>query len=301
MAAKLVSVPLVAPLSEVKTFGGLLQKFAHKSIRTNTQMKFSVFLPPQASPKTPVPALYWLSGLTCTEDNFMQKAEACQYAAKEGIALICPDTSPRGESDEKHEDYVPGQKEGEWDFGTGAGFYVTATEGEYAKNYNMYQYVTDELVELCQSELPITKVKSITGHSMGGHGALVCFLRNPGAYQSVSAFAPISNPINCPWGQKAFTGYLGTDKETWKQYDATELVKNYKGEEKTEILIDQGAADKFYTEKQLLTENFAAAAKENSTVTATIRMQEGYDHSIDGFVKAFIGDHIAHHAKFLKK
>lgn len=276
-------------LSNARCFGGFVKKFEHASTSTNTPMKFSVFLPPQAE-HGKVPALYWLSGLTCTEDNFIQKAGACKAAAEHGIALICPDTSPRGAN-------IEGEEDG-WDFGTGAGFYVNATEEKWSKNYNMFDYVTKELVGLCEGELPLTSVRSISGHSMGGHGALVCFLKNPGAYTSVSAFAPICNPINCPWGVKAFGGYLGSDKSSWKSWDATELIGEHKGE--ANVLIDQGTEDGFYKDKQLLTENFSAAASKNSSVNATVRLQEGYDHSY-WFIQTFMEDHISFHSKFLNK
>lgn len=279
---------MLKQLSSVRCFGGFVKKFEHASTSVNTPMKVSVFLPPQAE-EGKVPALYWLSGLTCTEDNFIQKAGACKYAAEQGIALICPDTSPRGAG-------VEGEDDG-WDFGTGAGFYVTATEPKWSKNYNMYDYVTKELVGLMESELPISSTRSISGHSMGGHGALTCFLKNPGHYKSVSAFSPICNPINCPWGVKAFTGYLGDNKENWKAYDATELVAEHKGD--AAILIDQGSDDGFYKDKQLLTENFSAAA-EKKGLKPTVRMQEGYDHSYY-FIQSFVEDHINFHAKYLKQ
>lgn len=274
--------------SSAKCLGGSVQKFLHQSTATNTPMTFSVFMPAQAD-KAKVPALYWLSGLTCTEDNFIQKAGAIRHAAEEGIALICPDTSPRGTE-------IEGEHEG-WDFGSGAGFYVNATQEKWSKNYNMYQYVTEELTSLVESELPVTASKSIFGHSMGGHGALICYLKNPGMYKSVSAFSPICNPVECPWGVKAFTGYLGEEKSAWQEYDATALVSKYEGRKDT-ILIDQGAADNFYTQKQLLPENFQAACQASSH-PLELRIQDGYDHSY-WFISTFIEDHIKHHAKALK-
>mmetsp|Transcript_4061 Transcript_4061/g.7843 ORF Transcript_4061/g.7843 Transcript_4061/m.7843 type:complete len:288 (-) Transcript_4061:194-1057(-) len=277
----------VTQLSAARCFGGFVKKFSHDSAVTKTSMKFSVFLPPQAE-HTKVPALYWLSGLTCNEDNFIQKAGACKYAAKEGIALICPDTSPRGTD-------IEGEHDG-WDFGSGAGFYVNATEEKWKDNYNMYDYVTKELISLAEADLPITNVRSVFGHSMGGHGALICYLKNPGLYKSVSAFAPICNPVNCPWGLKAFSGYLGENKEDWKAYDATELVAS--AGVKDAILIDQGADDNFYTGKQLLPENFVAACKQAGT-PLTYRLQPGYDHSY-WFIQSFVEDHITFHAQALK-
>jgi len=277
---------MLKQLSTVRCFGGLVKKFEHASSSTNTPMKVSVFLPPQAE-EGKVPALYWLSGLTCTEDNFIQKAGACQFAAEYGIALICPDTSPRGCN-------IEGEEDG-WDFGTGAGFYVDATTPKWAKNYNMYTYVTKELIGVMETELPITSTRSISGHSMGGHGALISFFKNPGMYKSVSAFSPICNPVKCPWGEKAFTGYVGDNKEEWKKYDATELVAEHKGD--AAVLIDQGLEDSFYKDKQLLTENFAEAAK---AIKPTVRMQAGYDHSY-WFIQSFVEDHIKFHAKYLKQ
>jgi len=269
-----------------RTFGGYVKKITHHSKITNTPMTFQVFLP-SLSEKKQVPALYWLSGLTCNEDNFIHKAGAFKSAEKAGVALICPDTSPRGAG-------IEGEDE-DWDFGTGAGFYVNATEPAWRKHYRMYDYVTKELQEVCEKELPINDARSIFGHSMGGHGALICFLKNPDMYRSVSAFAPICNPTMCDWGKKAFTGYLGSDKQTWKEYDATHLLNTYKGPKST-ILIDQGADDNFLT-GQLLPENFANVAKEvNHPIK--LRMQDGYDHSYF-FIASFVEDHIQHHSKAL--
>lgn len=280
---------MLKQLSAARCFGGLVKKFEHASTSTKTPMKVSVFLPPQAE-KGKVPALYWLSGLTCTEDNFIQKAGACKMAAQEGIALICPDTSPRGCN-------IEGEEDG-WDFGTGAGFYVNATEDKWKTNYNMYDYVTKELVGLMEAELPLTTSRSVFGHSMGGHGALITYLKNPGNYKSVSAFAPICNPVECPWGLKAFSGYLGENKEDWKAYDATELMSSYTGP-KGAILIDQGLEDGFYKDKQLLPENFASSCEKNQ-VPLELRMQAGYDHSY-WFIQSFVEDHILFHSKALKQ
>jgi len=272
-------------VSSIKTFGGHVQRFSHVSQVLQCTMHFSVFVPPQAKDRK-VPVVWWLSGLTCTDENFIQKAGAQRVAAALGLFLVTPDTSPRGVKIEGDED--------SWDFGTGAGFYVNATESKWATNYRMYDYVTKELPELIQSNFPVLSDRqSISGHSMGGHGALICALKNPGQYRSVSAFAPISNPINCPWGQKAFTGYLGSNHEDWKAYDATELTKTYEGPG-LHIFIDQGTEDKFYKEKQLLVENLRDASKQ----PVELRLQDGYDHSYF-FVSSFIEDHLKHHASFL--
>lgn len=279
-------------LSEVRVFSGVVRQLKHASVSTATDMVFSIFLPPQvlvADPK-PVPVLYWLSGLTCTDQNFITKAGAQRVAAAKGIALVCPDTSPRGAD-------IEGEEDG-WDFGTGAGFYVNATQEKWAKNYNMYDYVVNELPSLVNASFPVNpEAQGIFGHSMGGHGALICALKNPGKYRSVSAFAPICNPTKCPWGEKAFTGYLGEDRETWKRYDATELTASYAGP-KLDVLVDQGAADSFYTGGQLLPEALVEAAEKNDAVDVSLRLQEGYDHSYY-FISTFVEDHIEHHARSL--
>jgi len=277
-------------LSAARCFGGSVRQYSHTSSTLKCDMKFSVFLPPAAA-HTKVPVLYWLSGLTCTDQNFITKAGAQRVAAKHNIALICPDTSPRdvdlGDVDDSA-----------WDFGSGAGFYVNATVDPWAKHYHMYDYVTKELPSLISAELPVDHNRvSIFGHSMGGHGALICALKNPGKYKSVSAFAPISNPMQCPWGKKAFSGYLGNNQDDWKQYDATELVKTYAGPQ-VRILVDQGTDDGFYKEKQLLPEHLKAATDGNDKVNLKLRMQEGYDHSYY-FIATFVEDHLNFHAKEL--
>ena len=274
-------------IESIKEFGGYLNRYTHQSDVCDCEMTFSVYLPPQAE-SGKVPALYWLSGLTCTDDNVRVKAGAQRYASEQGIALIFPDTSPRGD-DVADED--------RYDIGTGAGFYVNSTQSPWKNNYQMYDYVTKELPALLERNLPlIAGMKSISGHSMGGHGALICALKNPGSYQSVSAFAPICNPINGGWGKACLNTYLGDDTKAWQAYDATSLVEA--GAKVSDILIDQGTADEFYDEKQLLPENFQAACdKANQSVT--IRMQDGYDHSYH-FIASFIGEHIAYHAKALK-
>jgi len=272
----------------VKEFGGFLNRYTHQSEVCHCEMTFSVYLPPQAK-NGKVPALYWLSGLTCTDDNVRVKAGAQRYAAEHGIALIFPDTSPRG-------DDVADEKD-RYDLGKGAGFYVNATQAPWENHYQMYDYVTQELPALLEKNLPlIPGVKSISGHSMGGHGALICALKNPSRYKSVSAFSPICNPVECDWGKGCFGAYLGNDTNTWKTYDATALVES--GAKVSDILIDQGTGDEFYDEKQLLPENFQAAC-EKAGQAVTLRMQDGYDHSYH-FIATFIGEHIAYHAKALK-
>ncbi|HEY0924670.1 S-formylglutathione hydrolase [Rheinheimera pacifica] len=273
-------------VSEQLCFGGKQIRFTHTSTVLNCDMQFSVFLPPQAETQA-VPALYWLSGLTCTDENFSAKAGAQRVAAELGIALIMPDTSPRG-------DGVPDDAEGAYDFGLGAGFYVNATREPFAKHYRMYDYIVSELPQLLEAELPLSAKRAISGHSMGGHGALVIGLRNPQRYSSMSAFSPICNPVNCPWGIKAFSGYLGDDKSQWQQYDASVLLAA--AQDPLPLLVDQGIVDNFYPE-QLRTESLIAAAKQ-SGAKADIRMQAGYDHSYY-FIASFIEQHLRFHAKYL--
>lgn len=276
-------------IESIKESGGYLNRYQHESSACQCKMTFSVYLPPQAATEK-VPALYWLSGLTCTDDNVRTKAGMQRYAAEQGIALIFPDTSPRG-------DDVPDEAE-RYDLGKGAGFYVNASQVPWHKNYQMYDYVTEELPVLLEKELPLlANAKSISGHSMGGHGALICALKNPAAYQSVSAFSPICNPLECGWGQGCFSAYLGEDTASWQSYDATALVNA--GAKVNDILIDQGTADEFYDEGQLLPENFTAAC-DKAGQSLQLRMQDGYDHSYH-FIASFIGEHIAYHAKALKK
>lgn len=274
-------------LSEHRCFGGTQRFYAHDSVECASQMRFSVFVPPQAAQR-PVPVLYYLAGLTCTEETFAIKAGAQRLAAELGIMLVAPDTSPRRAR-------VPGD-DASWDFGIAAGFYVDATQEPWSQNYRMYSYVTRELPALVQS-LSVARAdrQSIFGHSMGGHGALVCALRNPDLYRSVSAFAPIAAPMQCPWGVKAFSGYLGTDRSTWAAYDASELAgaRRYA----TPILIDQGSADKFLAE-QLKPELFAAACARSGT-KLELRLQEGYDHGYY-FIATYMMDHLRHHADFLQ-
>lgn len=274
-----------------KSFGGQQLRYRHTSAVLNCDMTVSIYLPSQAE-QGPVPALYWLSGLTCTDENFVIKAGAQQFAAQYGIAIICPDTSPRG-------DDVLDDPNGDYDFGLGAGFYLNATQPPWNQHYQMYDYVACELPSLINREFPIDSNKvSISGHSMGGHGALTIALKNPGQYQSVSAFAPICSPINCPWGQKALGQYLGNDRETWKQYDTVELVKQRSLTQQLPVLIDQGDQDNFL-EEQLKTE-FLEAACRDSNYPMTIRRQPGYDHSYF-FIASLIGEHIQFHAQHLSQ
>lgn len=273
-------------VSEQRCFAGRQVRFKHQSQVLNCEMQFSVFLPPQAEHQR-VPALYWLSGLTCTDENFSTKAGAQRVAAELGMALVIPDTSPRGEG-------VADDPEGAYDFGLGAGFYVNATEAPYARHYQMYDYIVQELPVLLEAELPLTADRAISGHSMGGHGALVIGLRNSNRYRSISAFSPICHPSDCPWGIKALTGYLGADRTRWQQYDAALLLAAHGS--KLPILVDQGLADQFYP-LQLRTEALLAAA-EQSQAPAEIRLQPGYDHSYY-FIASFIEQHLRFHARHL--
>lgn len=278
----------IKQIENIKESGGYLNRYTHRSDALDCKMTFSVYLPPQAE-KEKVPTLYWLSGLTCTDDNARVKGGMQRFASEHGIAIVFPDTSPRGDNVADEAD--------RYDLGKGAGFYVNATQSPWSAHYQMYDYVTKELPRLLEANLPLLAgVKSVSGHSMGGHGALICALKNPDDYRSVSAFSPICNPINCGWGQGCFTAYLGDDEDTWKDYDATELVNN--GARVSDILIDQGTSDEFYDEKQLLPEKFQAACK-NTGQPVTVRMQEGYDHSYH-FIASFIDEHISYHAKALK-
>ncbi len=274
--------------SRNKSFGGTTRFYSHRSDVCDCDMSLAVYVPPQAE-AGPVPVLYYLSGLTCTEKNFIEKAGAQRYAAEHGLMLVAPDTSPRGVN-------LPGEDDS-WDFGSGAGFYVNATEQPWAEHYQMYDYVTVELPDLIRQTFSVKGDRAgITGHSMGGHGALICGLKNPDKYASVSAFAPIAAPSQCAWGQKALTGYLGTDKSAWAAYDATELVQSTGGLE-TSLLIDQGEADQFLADGQLLPDVFSAACAQ-AEQPLTLRMQPGYDHSYY-FIATFMEDHIRHHAAAL--
>lgn len=257
--------------------------YAHASKEIGLEMHFAVYQPPQAA-TAKLPVLYYLAGLTCTEDTFVIKAGAQRIAAELGLILVSPDTSPRGAN-------IPGDAES-WDFGVGAGFYVDASREPWSKHYRMYSYVTRELPALVAEKFPVDATRQgIFGHSMGGHGALVCALRNPGQYKSLSAFAPITAPMRCPWGKKAFKGYLGDDLETWREYDASELVKRAPFPQT--ILVDQGLADKFLVD-QLYLEVFEAACRDAGQ-RLTLRRQEGYDHGYF-FISTFMEDHLRHHA-----
>ena len=270
-------------------FGGQQIKFKHASSVLGCNMIFSVFLPPNAKEGSKVPVIYWLSGLTCTDDNFVQKAGAQQYAAEAGVAIVCPDTSPRG-------DDVPDDPEKAYDFGLGAGFYVNATQNPWSKNYHMYDYVTSELPKVLEhSNLPLDTANcSIMGHSMGGHGALTIALKNPGVYKAVSAFSPICSPMNCPWGEKALGNYIGSNKADWEQYDTCALIPGAK--ERLHILVDQGQDDNFLAGQ--LKPELLQAASQAAKHPLTLRMHAGYDHSYF-FIASFIADHIIHHAEAL--
>ena len=274
-------------ISENKSFGGRQLRFSHRSEALNCEMNFSLYLPPQTEQQS-VPVLYWLSGLTCTDENFVMKAGAQQFAAQEGVAIVAPDTSPRGED-------VPDDPEGAYDFGLGAGFYVNATQPPWDTHYRMYDYVVEELPSIINAEFPVDSNRvGIMGHSMGGHGALTIALKNPDRYSSVSAFSPICSPINCPWGEKALSNYIGDDRLAWEQYDTVALVSKSKGH--LPILIDQGQGDDFLAE-QLKTQLLLEAA-EVAHYPMNIRMQPGYDHSYF-FIATFIAEHIRFHRKNL--
>ncbi|KRA53925.1 S-formylglutathione hydrolase [Pseudoxanthomonas sp. Root65] len=266
--------------------GGWQDVYEHASRTLGCTMRFAVYLPPQAATQT-LPVLYWLSGLTCTEQNFITKAGAQRYAAEHGVILVAPDTSPRGDDVADADGY---------DLGKGAGFYVNATQAPWATHYRMYDYIVDELPALVEADFPVNNARAISGHSMGGHGALTIALKNPGRYRSVSAFSPIVAPSQVPWGEKAFGAYLGEDRDTWKAYDTVALIAG--AQERLPLLVDQGDADEFL-ETQLKPERLQAAA-EATGHPLTLRLQPGYDHSYY-FIASFIGDHIAHHAKALHR
>jgi S-formylglutathione hydrolase len=271
-------------LSVNKSFGGWHKQYSHYSQSLNCTMRFAIYLPPQASKTQKVPVVYWLSGLTCSDENFMQKAGAQAVAAELGIAIVAPDTSPRGIEVADDEAY---------DLGQGAGFYLNATQAPWNRHYQMYDYVVDELPTLIESTFPVSDKRSIAGHSMGGHGALTIAMRNPDRYSSVSAFSPICNPMNCPWGQKAFTAYLGTDRDTWRAHDASELMRG--ATKFVPARVDQGESDNFLVE-QLQPEVLQAAAKD-SGYPLELGLHEGYDHSyyfIASFIEAQLHFHVRH-------
>jgi S-formylglutathione hydrolase len=280
---------MLEKISETRCCEGRQLRYRHASDTLGCDMNFSIYLPPQAA-NHKVAVLYWLSGLTCTDENFVQKAGAQRYAAEHGVAIVTPDTSPRG-------DTVPDDDECAWDFGLGAGFYVNATQDPWRAHYQMYDYVTEELPRVLAENFSVdTQLSSIFGHSMGGHGALVIALRNPGRYHSVSAFSPIVAPTQSPWGEKALGYYLGDDLESWKNYDSCELIAS--GASQIPMLIDQGEADEFL-EGQLKTELLEQTCIDNG-YPATIRRQPGYDHSYF-FIASFVGSHIAFHTQALAK
>ncbi len=272
-------------ISRNRVHGGQQIRLQHHSKSLNCDMIFGIFLPPQAE-AGPVPVLYWLSGLTCNDENFAHKAGAQKLASELGLAIVCPDTSPRGTD-------LPGEHD-DWDFGSGAGFYLNATQTPWADHYNMYDYVVKELPALVEKELPVTDLRSVSGHSMGGHGALMCALKDPDRYQSVSAFSPICHPSETPWGVKAFSHYLGKDRNDWLEWDATQLVCTVKNQ--LPILIDQGLDDEF------LGKELKPGALEQACICTqhplNVRMQKGYDHSYY-FIASFIDDHLRYHAKAL--
>ena len=277
--------------SSSASFGGTTEFYSHDSNYCNSEMNFSIYIPPQAKTQS-VPVLYFLSGLTCTDENFMAKSGAQRFAADLGIMLVAPDTSPRGNG-------IPDEPD-QWDFGIGASFYVDALLDPWRSHYQMYSYITHELPQLIADSFSVLKsdkgepIQSICGHSMGGHGALVCALRSPNKYRSVSAFAPIGSPIQCAWGEKAFSGYLGDDRNLWSDYDATELVRHTT--HPNPILIDQGMKDGFL-DSQLKPELFESACHE-SEQPLILRRQPNYDHSYY-FIASFIEDHLKHHHRFL--
>ncbi|QIZ75734.1 S-formylglutathione hydrolase [Ferrimonas lipolytica] len=273
-------------VSATKSFGGWHKQYQHQSQALGCAMRFAIYLPPQAQTQ-PVPVLYWLSGLTCTDENFMQKAGAHRIAAELGIAIVAPDTSPRGDNVADNDGY---------DLGQGAGFYVNATEAPWDQHYRMYDYVVNELPKLIEAQFPVTQKRAIAGHSMGGHGALMIALRNPQQYCSVSAFSPIVNPSQVPWGQKAFSAYLGTNKNHWQQYDSCLLMAASSGSVQPPALVDQGEGDNFLPE-QLQPEALVNAAQQ-SNYPLTLNRHRGYDHSYY-FIASFIEQHLRFHAQYL--
>lgn len=273
-------------VSEARSFGGRQLRFEHASEALNCTMQFSVFLP-EAAENQSVPAVYFLSGLTCTDENFSTKSGAQRVANELGLALIIPDTSPRG-------DNVPDDPDAAYDFGKGAGFYLNATEAPWSRHYQMYDYIVEELPSLLEEKLPLSDKRAIAGHSMGGHGALVIGLRNPERYTSISAFSPVTNPTQCPWGEKAFSNYLGSDRDSWKLYDAVELIKT-RGQS-LPIRVDQGLADGFLNEQ--LKPDALKKAITDVGGDGQINLHEGYDHSYY-FIASFIESQLRFHATYL--
>lgn len=276
-------------LKEHSCHGGRMVYYSHWSEALSCEMNFGVYYPPQMTEDSELPGLTYLAGLTCNEETFMIKGGAQQYAAQHGIILVSPDTSPRGVG-------IEGEDEG-WDFGTGAGFYIDATRGDWAKNYRMETYITQELQGIMKSCLGVdTDNQGIFGHSMGGHGALTLGFKHPGLYKSISAFAPICSPTYAPWGAKAFSGYIGTDHSEWKQHDAVELIRVMDKNHYKPILVDQGLSDEFLNEQ--LKPNLLEQVCADTGYPLTLRYRQGYDHSYY-FMNTFMEDHVNHHAKFI--
>jgi S-formylglutathione hydrolase len=272
-------------VSTNKSFGGVQGVYRHQSSATGSEMTFAVFVPEHA-PGVKLPVLWYLSGLTCTHANVMEKGEYRRACAEHGVIFVAPDTSPRGDNLPNDEAY---------DFGQGAGFYVDATQRPWAANFRMRSYLEDELAALVAAEFPVdTERQGVTGHSMGGHGALTMSLRNPGRFRSTSAFAPIVSPLRCPWGEKALGGYLGDDRAAWREYDAVALIED--GARLPDLLVDQGTADTFLDSE--LKTHLLEEACDAAGMTATIRMQEGYDHSYF-FISTFMAEHVTWHAERL--
>ncbi|OGA81276.1 MAG: S-formylglutathione hydrolase [Burkholderiales bacterium RIFCSPHIGHO2_01_FULL_63_240] len=271
------------------SFGGSQEVWQHTSATLGCEMKFAVYLPPAALRGQACPVLYWLSGLTCTEQNFITKAGFQRHAAEHGLIVVAPDTSPRGEGVANDTGY---------DLGQGAGFYVNATQAPWAAHYRMQDYVSQELPALVEQHFAVTQQRGIFGHSMGGHGALITALRHPGRYRSVSAFSPIVAPSQVPWGQKALGAYLGPDPAAWAEWDAVALISSLpQGAERLPLLVDQGEADEFLAGQ--LRPELLAAACEQAGHPLTLRRHAGYDHSYY-FIASFVGEHVAHHAQALK-
>jgi S-formylglutathione hydrolase len=282
-------VPEIAPLERIEhraSFGGWQDVYRHDSRTLGCAMRFAIYLPPQAAQR-PCPVLYWLSGLTCTEQNFIVKAGAQRYASEHGVVVVAPDTSPRGEDVADAEGY---------DLGQGAGFYVDATESPWSRHYRMHSYIAEELPALVEAHFPVTSARGIFGHSMGGHGALITALRHPGRYRSVSAFSPIVAPTQVPWGQKAFTAYLGEDPSRWQEWDTCSLIATAR--ERLTLLIDQGEADEFL-DTQLQPERLQAAC-DAAGHPLELRLRRGYDHSYY-FIASFIGEHFIFHMRQLSR
>ncbi len=275
-------------VSQSKVFEGWHKQYTHSSSALNCTMRFAVYLPPGVDEQRPAPVLYWLSGLTCSDENFMQKAGAFRKAAQLGMVIVAPDTSPRGAG-------VADDAEGAYDLGLGAGFYLNATQEPWREHYQMYDYIVTELPKLIETNFPVTQQRAIAGHSMGGHGALTIGLKNTDRYCCVSAFSPISNPMNCPWGQKAFRAYLGEDKTQWQRYDALELLSN--SDQVIPIHIDQGEKDNFLEEQ--LKPWLLKEAADKKGWPLSYQTHPGYDHSYF-FIQSFIDQHLEFHAKYLK-